>query len=640
MEIDIPTLDFTVSLHMFGTLNNDQMININGTICDNIYLKDSLKEKQKKFYNVCKKILYGNCKSNNKHIHRLVYDLVTSGYQVDLFNIISQIYIEVSNEIREQLSNKILLNEFTIKDLIETYDKYILRTKNLQHIIWYFDKHVRYIDKDNISCSYIDMISLYVFYYSIINNKYDFKDDKLYLYDIINIILSDVDTDFKDVIKLNDIYNGTNNLKKQLGDNSATLFNIEIDKNFLSVLGDNKQFIKNITMFIDKNIKLYIEESAKDVKKILLSNLLDIMVICKNLKNKDIFYTYYKYLLRIRLLRNNTDIEIETQLINYISNESANNELVTLKYMVNDVKESTDIANIYKGNEYSINTKVEKYKNINMNVDKDILNINILRKNVWDNVDITNYDYNIPHSLLPYIGLYKLIYNIKYSTRELNFDLNNSTGVCEIELSGKKYMFQLTLSQLLVLLKFNEKDHWSGKELKEQLNLPYPYLTTILNSLLKADVLHRDHGSSNDLNLKFSINESFSYDKGNKLSLVKFIEKNKSPISQIELYKLIMDKIKYKSLSLTSISKELSDETGKTINTTLVNTILKKLIHDNYIIKNEDKYEFKPKDSSNSDYESSIEDDEDTEYSYEEDKLSTTDAESAEEDIEDDDYSV
>ena len=230
----------------------------------------------------------------------------------------------------------------------------------------------------------------------------------------------------------------------------------------------------------------------------------------------------------------------------------------------------------------TIETTSEEYKNYNVKLlNKNIIKILAGGNYVWENLKEDN-SYYVPKELKIYIDIYMTLYAWRFKHRKLMWDFSKSLGVCKLELNNKMYYIQMTMPQLFVVMKFNEKSSWSAEELSNELNIPLPQLGDILNSFLRSGLMTRQDGDSEDITLKFSYDHTFSFPASDKISIVKYM-KNDNNTDSDKISQLLNVIKKLKSCTKQDLFMSINDNLTNKLGTDQFENILKKCICYKYI---------------------------------------------------------
>ena len=219
-----------------------------------------------------------------------------------------------------------------------------------------------------------------------------------------------------------------------------------------------------------------------------------------------------------------------------------------------------------------------------------MVNFIIFRKHLYDDLDEEKkVKFNIPIDLKPYYDIFKVLYAKKYTNKHLKWNHYNSTSVGKISLNNKTYTIQMTIPQMFVLMKFNEKSEWSSLELSENLGITLKVFGPILNSLLTSKILVRDCGDDNDPNLKISYNQNFEFTASDKISIVQYTTNDTSKSTKnVQLLNQIMkvltdtnDMISEESILATI----LDNKTDNSLTSDDIRTVLNIGVDEKYIEK-------------------------------------------------------
>jgi hypothetical protein len=468
----------------------------------------------------CLSILSSGDDFNVLEFHNLVFHLTNVSIP-KLVELIIGIFDEGAQQIKENIQNDIVNGSFTLEGFTKYYNSYLTNSMALSRYLTYFDNKI--MMNNSTKYSYIGMVRKYMFYRNIINTTYNYQNNNIYMYEILRREIENMDMNNEsniNIIKqLFRMYSFYNRMSHTIKKNKHDLFNDEIDNLFLSSLGSNNAFVKTISYYIHNSIKQLV--SSDDPAYENISNLINL--ISSHFNEKVMFNMYYEKLLELRLLNDETNIDIEMKLTNNFSRPKDNNFIQNLLNKLEDIQ-------TIESDDKILHTKIElqiteeKYKN---KIDPSKINLKLLKAKIFRNyawsysrIDEPDDSITIPFDVAPYIDIYNQYYKIKYPYRKLEWNFNLGVGVIRIKLGEKYYNLQLNTPQMLLLLQFNERAEFTALELSSNMGLPMSKLGKILNSLLKSKILKRDSTKEkNDQSMNFFLNQEFYYDKEN-ISLV------------------------------------------------------------------------------------------------------------------------
>ena len=525
-------------------------------------------------------------------INNIIYNMVNNdfeGLNEVLFTSISDYTIEYSNVIQQEIID----NTFSPYNFIKEYDEYTKKRHILNKIFWYYNDNVKCINNNN-KYSYLNLIMSYTFYHNIINKQYCTQDGQLFLYDILGNCFVKKNYNFDCLTNLIKIYRFYVKLSYTIGDYRIERFNIDTDDRFLSQLSSNIEFVKNYCMYLNKSIRAYYNSTTKNNNdneiKQLKKELLNISSIVTSFNETGVFVKCYMFLLKARIIGMVTNINIEKTVYNSFKNNKNKDDISKIGYIIKDIEKSNTVKGHYRTLRASI-TSNEYSKDFDINkLDRNMVNFIIFRKHLYDDLDEEKkVKFNIPIDLKPYYDIFKVLYAKKYTNKHLKWNHYNSTSVGKISLNNKTYTIQMTIPQMFVLMKFNEKSEWSSLELSENLGITLKVFGPILNSLLTSKILVRDCGDDNDPNLKISYNQNFEFTASDKISIVQYTTNDTSKSTKnVQLLNQIMkvltdtnDMISEESILATI----LDNKTDNSLTSDDIRTVLNIGVDEKYIEK-------------------------------------------------------
>lgn len=498
------------------TFQTSKLYNCSNIIADVTNSED----KYSYFEEMCKGILEESLADYNSLVfHNLVYQL-TNENPNKVNNIIIESFNLVTEKIKNSLSDLIVGDDFTVQKFMDIYNNFISKSNEFSKYMMVFNN---IIVKQNQIKQYphINLIRNYLFYKNVINIKYNYKGKYMYLYEFLTEQIEKGSTEFNLIVSLLKMYTFYVRLSYVAKEAREQLFNIELEKMFLTTLGDNQPFIKLLINYINKSIDLCLD---KNKKEIILKNLIELLdFISTYFKERDMFNMHYEDNLELRLLKVNCDTELEKHLLYKFKRPDDNKVIQRMIYKIEDVESGKNLEILKKKTKISLTTLEYKGK---INLDEiQLTNVSpmILRYSAWNNsrtLDIQQIE--PPIEMKAYMNILSKLYQSRYSRRELKWNLNMGEGVVKVNLGGKNYSLRVTTPQLALLLQFNQKDKISAKELSENMKYPLSKLAIIINSFLMVQILEKDDKQNNDPNLLFSLNNKFHYDS-EKISLVNII---------------------------------------------------------------------------------------------------------------------
>lgn len=493
-----------------------------------------LSDKMEYFYNVCHKILYNDTDNINliEFNNQLFFLMNKQPEAVNnlIFNIINSETIKFA----EQFASELNKDNFSIMNFITKHKEFLILTTKLSKVFWYYEENIHRDKQNSKKYPQITLMRSYLFYHNVVNVKYDYKGEKLYLYDILDRLIINRQINLELIIplfKMKQFYDRFSFIPKY---NREKLFNLQLNNSFLVNLGSNQDFVKSIVSLInEKIIKLSKEYNESEVQ-----TLSDIVKFISTVKERIMFYAYYQKMLENRLLSDNVNINLEKKLLSNFKTPDDNKVIQEMMYQIDDIIASEKDKQIYVTLKVSV--KQDKYKDIpDFSIEKlrrEIINMKILRYYAWNDSKISytndssdnitnNHSFDVPFELQPYIDIFNAYYKQAYGGRSMKWNFNVGTAVIKIKINNREYQLKVTTPQLFVLMQFNENTKITAIKLAENLGTSLSKLSPILNSLLKSKILVRDPGPANNPNMNIYIDDNF-YSTNTKLSLVSLVVKN------------------------------------------------------------------------------------------------------------------
>lgn len=231
-----------------------------------------------------------------------------------------------------------------------------------------------------------------------------------------------------------------------------------------------------------------------------LESLLDkVMQIFRYINGKDVFEAFYrKDLAKRLLLGKSVSIDAEKLMISKLKAECGAGYTSKLEGMFKDIELSKDFMALFNQSKDAALFK---------GVDPTVY---ILTTGYWPTY--TPIDVKLPQQLMDFQEIIRKFYCSKYSGRRLHWQ--NSLGHCTLRAwfpKGRKEL-SVSLFQTVVLLLFNDSDHYTYEQLKEATGLEENELKRTLTSLSlgKARVLTKEPKNTKDI----ALTDTFSYNKG------------------------------------------------------------------------------------------------------------------------------
>ena len=518
--------------------------------------------------------VYNRIKPNmsKPSLDRILYTLVNNNKK-DLNQTIKNSVEKATVRISDKIQQLIIEDKFTIDNFIEYFEDYYVQSSFLYDLFKYYTTKIVVNDK-----SYFRVICEYMFYYSVINKTYTMTDGSMkFLYEVLTDLVKETVAIPE---KLNVIHTYFKDMSDKLGNEALTLFNTEVDSNFLTGLGDDNEFVKQLSLTINNSMvnifRLCTDrEKNKQLIKEETSKLKNISSIVKNFSNKNVFYNYYSLLLRRRILSVSTDFKNENNIFNIIKqNNDGVASIKEITLLVSELAEQDSDNDLFKmiiaENSSGEYTK-DDIETINTLRSNGKIKIVIGREALWECIPDSDADYKLGIFDIPKCMFESLYLGNKYKTRDIKWNYDNSLVVVnyDIEDSEKKinnYKIQMTVPQYLVIQLFKTKDMWTAKDIAEELHMDIKKVGGILNSFVKINLVCIDrntvkeepeywlYGEFSSPNKKISIvntTQEKKQESSNKIDKMVILEK---------IITLIDDSRVEKSSLLMNIKKEFNNK--------------------------------------------------------------------------------
>jgi hypothetical protein len=517
-----------------------------------------------KFFEICNKFINDPTYKENKILlNKLQIYIISKGYEYTttlLIKLFHNHYINLYNEIQELINQ----DDFTVNKFNQMYTDLNNKLNKIKFLLSSIDYSYKNELGKRTEHSFINLIKNYVSYNVLINSKYDYNTEKVFLYELfIKEIEHQFDTEtILDVFRIYDFYNKFSYaVKNKTNKDGIEYFNSELSKKILLSDDIANRFLTRIIEMINKKIidlakneNLDTYEAEKEIKYI--RRLID---ISPDLCNKNLFMIMYKKALTERLLIG-INPEIENEFLKSLNPQNDIDIYIKMKNQINDFKLNP------QHNKYFVNLKVggnsEKYKNIDITkYDRKKVTVNVCRSYDWDYENFSYTNYNLPLELSIYTDIFGAYYKDRFNERQLGWDYDKCIGVIEFD-TDKHYNVKMNLLQMAVFYSLNNSAK-SPNEISIEMKINLADLTPILNSLLISKLVYRELNSeATNPDVKFYINDKFAFVDSN-ISVVSAYEKLKKmhksePVlnSNLPSITLIRAKILAKVIIEKSVSKD------------------------------------------------------------------------------------
>jgi hypothetical protein len=487
-----------MAIASFGSLTFTTSPINNNNIIGSIYSSD---DQITEFEAMCKTLLSDDYSTVSIPIfHNTLFHLMNETPTLvhdTLYKILDTETVEFHDWILESL----VTNIFTLNSFIAKYQHFTVRTNRLSNFLQYYEENsVRGLSQK----SSVSLIRNYLFYSNVVAAKY--TDELMNLYEVFNKILITEKVEIQSVLSLFKMKHFYKTLCYNMFTNISAYENI--NKDFLTNLGSNQEFVRNMVTSIHNKLKMSKQSPPTDDD---IKSINELVHLSTTFSERDIFNIYYQKFFEERLLAGQLDVSTERDIIKEFKVPDDNKFIQSLSYKLDDVIES---GNIYKGYlDLKISVKSEKYVGLNVSeLQRNMFHCTLMRHGAWENSSTDYIEYTIPMDIAPYVDIYTAYYKIKYAHRKLYWNFNLGTCIYEIDFGNdNKYEFKVTIPQLFVLLQFNKKEKITATELAQNMGITVKILGPILNSLIRARILNRESGANNNQNLCFYYNKDFTH---------------------------------------------------------------------------------------------------------------------------------
>lgn len=537
MEVMQPSLDV---LEPFGVLRIAGTSDNESSLFNNLLIKTADEKLFSDFTELCKNVLENKqCKYSLSYIKQIIYTMVNK-FPMETNKILFSILSESTKDISTAVQNKFLTNQFNINTFIEEFMDYCEKTERLRNLLKFYDSNIRFESNDNTMYSYLNLMRNYLFYYNVINKHYKYEGETDFMYNQVSKVLTKTKVDFKCLMPLFKMYRYYSKLSDVVGELRPQVFNVDTDDQFLSGLGVNQEFVKNLCIYMSNGIISYnkfmvsqVSDATDSDIKDLRNTLIDMAKIARSFNDVVLFANYYKFLLKQRIIDGTTNLDFEHDILNELnfSDKEKSMHFSPIRYIIDDARENANDMHIYK--KIKIVPVSGKYNDDVSNINKDIIYFNIFRDNLDEDLE-EQPNFKIPIEIEPLVKVFKSFYTEKYPYRNLFLNYTQSTGIIKVKLNGKQYFIKMTLPQMFVALMFNRKPVWTPAELSCELGIDLKTLAPILNSFLKSSIFERAKGDPMDINLGFYYKHDFRFDDSDKISITRYMNSSEPAVGNVD----------------------------------------------------------------------------------------------------------
>ncbi|XP_039250181.1 cullin-3-A-like isoform X2 [Styela clava] len=313
---------------------------------------------------------------------------------------------------------------------------------------------------------------------------------------------------------------------------SAQLFKKMICSDFEWFININPKSPEYLSLFIDDKLKKGLKGLSESEVEVVLDKT---MVLFRFLQEKDVFERYYKQHLARRLLGNKSiSDDSEKNMITKLKNECGCQFTSKLEGMFKDMHVSSSTNDEFKKHIQDSGTSLK-------GVD---LSVRVLTTGYWP-TQPASPNCNIPPAPRHAFDVFRRFYLGKHSGRQLtlqhqmgNADLNATFfGLAKVKASAssssmndgnngepstskvtpqsRRHILQVTTSQMVILLLFNNRDKWNFEELQQETDIPAKELTRALQSLAcgkpnQRVLMKEPKGKEIEKTHMFTVNDGFT----------------------------------------------------------------------------------------------------------------------------------
>ncbi len=493
------------------------------------------------FMEICKKIIKENdCSFVNKILmHQLQTHIISMGGNfctLVLYDIFSSIYQEFSDKITEKESD--------IKWFINERKKIDIGTRTLSHVLYEINNSYKKIDSSKFTI--ISTVKNYCDLVFLISKTYDGK--KLYEY-----FLEKNGYDLQNILSFMKLYDFFDNFTYYIK-NGDVLYPAECRTIVLSQEKQNN-FLNDVIVDVNKRIIDLCNTQETDKTKINkhTNSIRTILKLTPKIVNKSIFMSMYNLSLRNRLLKSNTNIVIESELLNSLVPKYNLETYIKIKNQLNDMSTNVQHNTYFRQTQYEI-------KNVNLkNVlyDRSNANFKVHRSYDWDIK--TPLQFHVPNEIYIYMKMFETYYYDRFGPniahRKLLWINDLSSVIFEItNVNGQVFDVKMNLAQASVYQTLLNQQNIS------ELNMDNTQLVASLNSLMNAKLI-----SPNNV-----INNEFSSTYG-KLSIMEYYDRSVKLIQNMPANETVTKaKMTAKIMVDTCISKQALFESLQNLNITRI----------------------------------------------------------------------
>ncbi|CAF1242245.1 unnamed protein product [Rotaria sp. Silwood1] len=203
----------------------------------------------------------------------------------------------------------------------------------------------------------------------------------------------------------------------------------------------------------------------------------EIMIIFNYIEDKDIYEKFYSKMLSKRLINQlSISEDSEESMISKLKQTCGLEYTTKLEQKLKDIRVSKDLTDDYS--KYC-EKKQLKYS--------DKFSVMVLSSNSWS--FSTPLNIILPIELNATFESFERFYTNHHNGRKLMWLHQYSKGELQTIFINKTYTLEVSTYQMIILLSFNEKLHWTVEEIQDKTQIQFKLLLQVLCSLLKSKIL-------------------------------------------------------------------------------------------------------------------------------------------------------
>jgi hypothetical protein len=338
----------------------------------------------------------------------------------------------------------------------------------------------------------ISILEIVTFYKNIYCSKYNYNGKEVTLGEIIETIAHD--TDKRNIENVYDYINACKafNYMEFYLDEQCN------DTIVKKILSDNI-IVNNICFYMDKllrnslNINTINETLVvENVEKVILTKIYRIIYLLCNYADKDFVYKCYVKFLQKRIMDlEYANIELELELINQLKDFIGNRNVQVLKYMIDDLRHSRKFNE--EIHDLEINIESEKFKPL-MQLPRKItlkpINAVVIRPNIWQDINFTEKDLNLPLELEFYKQTIERFYQLSYEENIcIKWIYNLGNAIVSFNINNQNVHLKVNIYQLIVIMYLNESEYITIDKLSDDTKIPRELCKTIIYSFCIENIL-------------------------------------------------------------------------------------------------------------------------------------------------------